>query len=294
METQIHNFTINEARKCGPCKNDYASKYDYGKVLVIAGSENIYGAAFMCAKSAFYSGAGMVKVITHINNKHSFEQNLYEAMYYFYDKSLDETEVMKAFEWSDTIVAGPGLSTDSISFEILKHLFMSNTKQKNIIIDADAINLFSTHKELFSLALDYLNDSQSYMCITPHERELKRLLFSLGYEDISEKSLMDFYNRYHIVVVKKGHNSLTVGDCVYRNTSGNEGMATAGSGDVLSGILGGIMKRTNIEFTKKVASGVFFHGFAGDLAAKRINTISMTAADILHEIPSVWDALERV
>lgn len=70
-------------------------------------------------------------------------------------------------------------------------------------------------------------------------------------------------------------------------------MATAGSGDVLSGILGGIIKRTDMEFSKKVASGVFFHGYAGDLAAKKVNTISMTAADILNQIPEMWDVLEK-
>lgn len=294
MKQENIDFSLNKAINYLPQKNINASKYDYGKVLVVAGSKDIYGAAYMCAKSAFLAGAGMVKVITHENNKYSFEKNLFEAMFYFYESSIDSKKIKASVDWADTIVIGPGLSMDYLSYDLIQNVFDSVEDLKNIIIDADAINHIAKNLTLFNKLQELIKKTDSEICFTPHKKELERLMKVLNHSGDVDVFLASFYKKYHMVMVNKGHFSKIYGNQVYINSSGNDGMATAGSGDVLSGILAGIMKRINASFEEKVAAGVFFHGYSGDYASRKINSISVTAADIMNSIPMVWTDLEML
>lgn len=291
IETVYFDFAL--AKKCFPVKIVNADKKTYGKTLVIAGSKNIYGASFLCAKSCFLAGAGMVKVFTHKNNMISLEHDLPEAMYSFYNNIFLRKNLQNSIVWADTVVVGPGLGFSYPARRILKCLPKLLKEKQILVLDADALNILSRNKSLYLVYVKYIEKLQLKCVITPHKDELKRLINGL-YPDMTEEEAIEKMTQQGIVVVKKGSNTHTFGKRIYINDSGNEGMATAGSGDVLSGILGGTLFRcATVSFDKRVAFGVFLHGLAGDLCKKTINTVSMTATDIMGKISEAFDSLEK-
>lgn len=263
-----------------------AHKGTYGKVLVVAGSEKIYGAAYLCSKASFYSGAGMVKVITHTNNKYSFEANLPEAMFEFYDSGISYDIIDSSLAWADTIIIGCGLGTGNHSLQIMNDIiYSSELYDKNLIIDADGLNILSANPELFNSLCHKIKNNKLVTVFTPHKKELSRLCEGLYISRPDE-----FFHKYNIIIVEKDSKTLIHGSKTYVNNTGNDGMATAGSGDVLAGTIGGVLYRLkNIHNPEKaVAVAVYIHGLAGDLAADEMSCISMTSADILRCIPIAW------
>lgn len=268
-----------------------AHKGTYGKVLVIAGSENIYGASFLAAKSALLCGAGMVKVVTHVNNRHSLEQEIPEALFSFYSGEIDTDSLKKDICWSDTIVIGPGLGTGSLSDKLMNTVLYSNeTEGKKLVVDADGINLLSANMDYLNRISYIINEKNVKCVLTPHKGELQRL------KKLFENTEVDFckylHDRFSFVIIDKGAHSKTVGERIYINNSGNDGMATAGSGDVLSGMLGGLLYRLcNVDFTRACATVVWLHGKSGDLYADSNNTYSLTATGIMNGIVKSLDFL---
>jgi len=287
----VKDFTLDSVKEALPICNKNADKNEYGRTLIIAGSRDIYGACFLASKAAFKSGAGMVKVFTHINNKHSLEANLPEGMFIFYDENFNETNLVNAISWAHTVVIGPGLGTSELSKTIVSFVF-DNISKKIVVADADCLNVFSLNSNLFTKCLQTSFDRQNNLVLTPNDRELNRMIKSLNFED-SFSFCQFLFSEYGVVTVKKGSDSLTFGEHIYRNTSGNDGMATAGSGDVLAGIMGGYLYRApkNLPFEKKVAAAVFVHGYCGDLAIRNISTLSLMASDICDSISAVWNEL---
>lgn len=286
-------FDLSQAKKCFPVKINNADKKTYGKTLVIAGSKNIYGAAFLCAKSCFLSGAGMVKVFTHKNNGISLEHDLPEAMFSFYNFFFKKKDLKRSVEWANTVVVGPGLGFSYSAKRILKLLPKCLQKKQLLVLDADALNILSRNANLFRQFVKRIAKFSIKCVITPHKDELNRLVKGL-FPDFSEEVACECLANMGIVVVKKGNNTHIYGSKIFVNDSGNEGMATAGSGDVLSGILGGALFRcATVPFEKRVAFCVYAHGLCGDLCKKEINTISMTATDIMEKIPCSLDYIEK-
>lgn len=268
-----------------PVAKKTAHKGTQGKTLIIAGSENIYGAAYLCAKAAFNMGVGMVKIVTHVNNRHSLQHDLPEVMNNFYDSAFDEKSFKADIAWADTIVFGPGVGMNNVSLMMLSVLAFEDLENKRVIVDADGINLCADNPEIFNKLCRKSKDKGLFLVLTPHRKELERL--SRGTKDYAEK----LFNEYKVVTVCKNAKTVIIGNPGFINLSGNPGMATAGSGDVLAGMLGGsLFRMQNFELSLSVADIVYLHGLAGDIAAKQCTTNSMTAVDILSSILGLWKA----
>lgn len=258
------------------------NKGTFGKVLVVAGCETMCGAAYFSARAALATGAGMVMIHTVMDNRTALQQLLPEALLAIDSTdSWDTKEWQKHLEWCDTIVLGPGLGQGDRCLALTK-FYLSQTKVP-VVADADALNCISYHQELFPL----LNERT---IITPHLGEMSRLTGEAVSEikrDICQKT-RTFADTWHTTCVAKDARTVTAtaeGDN-YINLSGNSGMGTAGSGDVLSGIIGGLMAQ-GCPCSEAAPLGVYLHGMAGDEAKNDHGCISMTATHILEGLETV-------
>ncbi len=297
MKTNLtpKKFEVPTAKLCFPVKYPDADKIRYGRTLVIAGSKNIYGAAFFAAKSALMSGAGMVRVITHINNRLPLTRDIPEAMFSFYDNFVHKKTLISSLKWADTVVVGPGLSTGRLAHRLLE-LTLRHVKRNTILVlDADALNVLARFDKLLKVLISLTQSDYCKCVITPHKGELGRLKNAFKIVDFGDdEAALHIYNTYKIYVVRKGGPTVTFGEEIFENTTGNEGMATAGSGDVLSGILGGVLFRAKESpLSLGIAFSVFLHGMCGDLAASAMNSISVNATDIMKRIPEALTFIEN-
>lgn len=273
-------------------KVNNANKGTYGKTLVLAGSDKIYGACFLSAKASLMSGAGMVKVFTHENNRSVLNKELPECLLEVYKDNFDIDALKRSIDWASTLVLGPGIGTDSLSISILKEVASyENLKNKIVILDADAINIISKDTDIRDSFLLKSKKSSIRLIMTPHKKELSRFMSSFN-ESMEEDFCKRMYQEYFVHIVNKDSKTRIYGERNYVNLTGNEGMATAGSGDVLAGIMGGLLYRIeDDDFTKNVSFAVYLHGLCGDIAKERLGTVSMTATDILNAIPKAFDFL---
>lgn len=282
-----------------PKRVDYSNKGTYGKVAVIAGSRYMSGAMTFAAQAAYRMGAGLVKIYTHENNRVAAGVNVPEAVLMTYG-STDEACTMEAEDcardavsWADVILVGPGLSKEEAACRLVYTIL--KTSDKPLVIDADALNIISEHIEL-------LNEHKAEVVITPHIGEMRRLLCADGSEqgraDDIKKNILEvckgFAKEYNVInVLKDARTCVSDGEGgIYINTSGNNGMSTAGSGDVLSGIVAGLIG-TGLSPKKAAVLGVYIHGLAGDEAAANMGRYAMTARDIISAIPAVLKGAEN-
>ena len=287
-----------------PERRPDGNKGTFGKALLIAGSDQIAGAAMMAAKSAFRIGTGMVKVITAVENKENIQQYVPEAMLLTYTKNIscrDDADSMErkeftdrdaficelgeAFKWADSILIGPGIGTGIWARELLRLCIEESNLP--LVIDADGLNLLAQDKELQKSMADRRNQDR-VIILTPHLGEFARL-YGCSVEQV-KGGLTDYprqlSDRLHCIVVCKDARSVVVwhgGRQGYLNTTGNAGMATAGSGDVLAGIVTGLLAQ-KMPGEDAAVTGVYLHGIAGDLAAEKETETSMTATDIIDRI----------
>ena len=271
----------------------------------------------MCARGAYGVGAGMVKIVTDASNRLIVQTALPEAMLLTYEKkdlnSAAEEKVYSrladSIQWADSIVVGPGLSTGEAAQQLLHHTLQylkqssegKTIAEKVLLLDADALNLIAGREKLRQL----LKQCNLPLVLTPHPGELARLtgrsIASLK-ADLEQETeeVRRFYER--AVLVCKDARTYVFPDRqsgnahVFVNTLGNDGMATAGSGDVLAGILGGLCalglgdkesENTSDWCWKTVCLGVAIHGAAGDLAAQKFGKASMKAGDLVEQLPEV-------
>lgn len=268
-------------RRLLPERLPYSNKGSYGKVFLVAGSRNMSGAAYLSAKACLRAGAGMVKIHTDQSNREILQQQLPEAMLSTYAGEISLDELDKGIAWADVIGIGPGIGTGETARRILTYL-LNNTK-KPFIIDADGLNLLSEQ-------MDLLENHRGVVIVTPHLREMSRMTGS----DVREiqKNLIgcagEFAKRYQAVCVLKDARSITAltDGRIFINTSGNNGMAAAGSGDVLTGLLLGLLAQSRgSEITAPL--GVYLHGMAGDRARDQYGERGMMATDLLEQIPEI-------
>lgn len=255
-----------------------ANKGSRGKVLVIAGSESIYGACYLSAKAALKTGCGMVKVYTHKNNIAAIQENLPEAMYSFYEGYCNN-DLARELPWADVILIGPGISTGNIAKSMVEYI-MKNA-QCPVVIDADAINILSQNLELIE------NSANAYnMILTPHLKEMSRLcqISVSDIQDSMEETALAFRNRYGVNLILKNFTSFIVtenGSAI--NTAGNQSMATAGSGDVLAGITASLVAQ-GCFIDDALPMAAYLHGKSGEKAAENIGMRHVTAEDIINNI----------
>ena len=275
-----------------PKREADGNKGAFGRILCVCGSEGMAGAAYLAAKAAYRSGAGLVEVLTHRVNLPIIQTLIPEAVVSVYDEDYQRDTILSCVERADAIVIGCGLSQSVLARNVLSDVLRARGENIPLVIDADALNLLSRNRSLLKYAKGAV--------ITPHVAEMSRLC-GRSIEEIKadkEQTAKDFAEKYSLVCVLKDHVSVVSdgGEEVYINKRGNSGMATGGSGDVLAGIIGAILcqasKRSEkIDMLSLASLGVYIHSFAGDLAASEIGEYSVMASDIIESIPKV---LKRV
>ena len=246
-------------------------KGDCGRVLVIAGSKGMAGAAILSARGALRGGAGLVQICAPEELFPILQIGVPEAT--CISRMLPPDQLGKY----QAIVIGPGLGDDDSNGSLIKLVLES--KCKAVVLDADGLNLVARHEELMEMVIN----AEGRLIITPHPGEAARLLgcsVALIQEDRggAVKRLAD---KTRAVTVLKGAGTLVAspGQNTYINTTGNPGMATGGSGDVLSGIIGALTGQ-GFSCLEAAAAGVYIHGLAGDLAAENLGEYGMIASDI--------------
>ncbi len=275
-----------DIRSLIPSRNPDSNKGTNGKVLLIAGSDNISGACVLAARALFASGTGMVRIFTSSQNAQVIKELLPEAMIDTYCENEDPKEKLNMlFGWSTACVIGPGIGVSEQAKDMVQ--FVLSVYDKDLVVDADAINLIAENDELRSLLSNYARNGRK-LILTPHLGEFSRLSSkSIGEckKDILflPKELAD---ELHCTIVCKDSKTVVADSNekkIYINVSGNDGMATAGSGDVLAGITGALLSYKMSSF-KTACISVYLHGLAGDAAAAQIGKSAMTASDIAQHV----------
>ena len=277
----IRNYTLEEKDLPALLPRRHADdhKGDCGKLLIMSGNTGMAGAAILAAKSALRSGVGMVCVLSHPDNRLAIQTAVPEALFAPWPADLSpDSEGRKLLarwlSWCDSAAAGPGLGTDAFSLKLLT-VFLQNYKGP-VVLDADALNLLAEHPELLPLKglSDPVSDTATETdyggisaVITPHPGEMSRLTH-LPVNEILADSI-------HTARLKGARTVVTDGIDTMLNTLGNEGMATAGSGDSLTGIIGALLAQ-GLEPFDAAQTGVLLHAMAGDKAAAALGTRSMS------------------
>ena len=281
-----------EDMKLLPERVPWGHKGTFGKVLLVAGTKGMCGAAYFSASAALNTGAGMVRVQTEEENRLPLHTLLPEAIV---ETEFSEEKNAKLLDWCDVIVIGPGLGEGEQSRKRAEWFLRQGSRQKKpIILDADGLNLLSVNPQWEQ----YLNKNTM---LTPHIGEMSRLTH-LSIRQIKENPTgvaAELSKKMGAVCVLKDAGTVIAGPdgALYINLSGNPGMAAAGSGDVLSGMLAGVCcmylsSEENPDTSYKAAMGVYLHGLCGNYAAGKIGTRGMKARDILKAIPLVLKEFE--
>ena len=260
-------------------------KGDYGHILIIGGSLGLSGAVCLCARAALRSGAGLVTVGVPKSLNSIFEIKLTEAMSLpLADKggalSQEAFSNIESFlKKADLVVLGPGVglgaSTKRLIVKIIKEI------DKPMVVDADALTALASNLEVL------LKRKTKTLILTPHLGEFSRLIkLDVGKIKKKRKGLVKgFALRYNLTLVLKGNRTLiSDGHRTFENNTGNPGMATAGSGDVLLGIIAGLLSQGVGQF-EAAKAGVYLHGLAGDSAARDKTENCLIASDIIEYLP---------
>lgn len=268
----IHASNITAILKPRP---KFAHKGDFGHALMIAGSYGMAGAAVLSGKGALKGGVGLLTM--HIPERISdiVQVSIPEAICNIGEDKFLFCNIEDVTKYS-AVGIGPGLSRDEKCVEGLRSLL--KLKPAKLLIDADGINILSEHPDL----LDLLPENT---ILTPHMKEFKRLVGEISGSIDCIKKQKAFSQKYRVFIAVKGFNtSISTPDGrVSFNTTGNPGMATAGSGDVLSGLILSLLAQ-NYTVENALTAGVYIHGLAGDIALKIRGEYSMLATDIADSI----------
>ena len=265
------------------------NKGTFGKVLVIAGRASTAGAAILCAGSALRSGCGMVSVLTEEENKEAILSAFPEAMLETYGKN-DTGEALteklrKWITWADVAVIGPGLLRDEISYQLLSNLLQYGNLP--MVCDADALQLFAMHSELKDSLKQYTANNE--VIFTPHPGELASLT-GCSIMDIKSDRLNiceRVCKEYGITLIAKDADTLCMKEDkpIYLNSTGNDGLSTAGSGDVLTGLCAsfiGQSLKNGMSIYEAVCLAIFVHGYGADICACQTGKRFMVASDIIE------------
>lgn len=256
-------------------RKKFSHKGTYGNVLLISGRYGMMGAAVLAARAALRTGSGLVTVHLPRLGYQVVQTAIPEALISIDESDLNFSNVPELAGF-DAIGVGPGLgiriNTQRALSDLLKKVKVP------LVIDADGLNILSAHRE-------WLHSLPPGTILTPHPKEFERLAGKSGSGYERNKMQIEFAQKYNVIVVLKGaYTSIATpdGSC-YFNSSGNSGMATAGSGDVLTGIILSLLGQGYIPLHAALV-GVYLHGLAGDYAAKKGSEESVIASDIIENI----------
>lgn len=256
-------------------------KGSYGKVGIVAGSKGMVGANYLASMAALRTGSGLVYSLVPSELFDTMSNKFIEVIV---KEISDADKILDLIKGIDGLVIGPGLGIDNKKTNMVKDLLLCY--DNSIVLDADGINCINDNPDILKLR-------KGVTIITPHPGELAKLL-NKSIKEIQDNRV--FYskytsNKYNIITILKGHNTIvTDGDSVYINSTGNPGMATAGSGDLLTGIIISLICQ-GISPIHSGILGTYIHGLAGDLAIMDKGEYGLIASDILEYIP---EAIKRL
>ncbi|MDD6380845.1 MAG: NAD(P)H-hydrate dehydratase [Lachnospiraceae bacterium] len=275
QESQIKNLL--------PKRIADSNKGTYGRLLDIAGQKECAGCAILSAFSALRTGVGMVRVLSHKNNFIPLMNTVPEVLF---SSDRNSESVCDSMDWATAVLIGPGIGRGRRAEEMLDTVLMSENMP--LVIDADGINLISNSGYLREELRDKAQNDP--VILTPHLMEMSRFTgrsiaeIKQDMQGIAAKYAAD----YQVVIALKDARTVTVapdGRAVL-NTTGNNGMSTAGSGDVLAGIVASFLAQ-GLDAFDAAALGVYIHGAAGDAAAEKYGVRGMKAMDIAEALPEV-------
>jgi len=277
--SEYYLTTIHDIKSLVSPRPNFSHKGDYGKALLLAGSKGKMGAAILAAKAAMRSGLGLLTVHVAACGYSSIQTAVPESM-----ASTDEHDVhisrIKLELDFDAIGIGPGIGTHQDTVSVLQQVLSKYNKP--VVLDADALNIIAAHSNTLHLI-------PKGSILTPHPKEFERLAghSDNGFEQLNK--LKEFAKACESVVVLKG-SFTAIADAsgkIFFNSSGNPGMATGGSGDVLTGIITALLAK-GLSSLDAARLGVYLHGLAADIAVTELGEEALIASDIINYLPKAW------
>lgn len=272
------DFILVEARNVRPLikpRNPFSGKRDYGSALFFAGSTGMAGASVLAARGAMRSGAGLATVHgprTSIN----IVQTATPEVMFEPDRNEHFISDMTLHYSHQAVCAGPGIGTHETTIDALENLLKQTPK--TLVLDADALNCIAKRPTLLPML-------PPWTIITPHIGEFDRLFGKHDYAEDRLRTAIEVSKKYNIIIVLKGHYTMVVRPTgrVNVNSTGNAGMATAGAGDVLAGVISAFLAQ-GYSPDRAALIGVYVHGLAGDMAAEELGEFGVMASDIVNRI----------
>ncbi len=256
-------------------------KGTYGHVLLIGGSEKKPGAILLSGRAALRAGAGLVTVALPEKALQKFTKPFAQTLELMFERSSSK----KIFAGKNVVGVGPGMGVDQKARSLLNSIFKKNSLP--LVLDADALNIISENPKV-------LKTIRVPTVLTPHSGEMSRLCGrSVSYIQKNRVTVArDFAQKYGVYVVLKGFQTViaTPDGEIFINSTGNPGMATAGMGDVLTGVIASLLAQ-GLKFKEAIVAGVYLHGKAGDQVAARLGDRGLLATDVIEEIPFVMKEL---
>ena len=271
-----------EVRSLIQPRKRFSHKGTFGHGLLIAGSYGMAGASILAAKACLKSGIGLLTVHVPIHNHDLLQATVPEAIVHTDIQERYFAQPMHLHRYS-ALAIGPGLGQEEDTALAMMEQIQGSTLP--IVLDADAINILSTHR-------NWLSRLPKRCILTPHLGELERLIGKCmdTYERLTKVKELAAYLQSYIIVKGAWTTIVTPEGNFYFNPTGNPGMATGGSGDVLTGILLGLLAQGYSQ-EEACILGVYIHGLAGDIAAEEKTQMGMTATDIIEALPAAWKKL---
>jgi NAD(P)H-hydrate epimerase len=270
-------------------------KGDFGHVFILAGSTGFTGAGILAGRSSLRAGAGLVTIGVPESLLEVFEKQVVEVMTLGLPETKEGSLSPKALakinqflKKAEVLALGPGLSFNPSTQTLVRRIVASCTLP--MVIDADALSALAGHLRLLR---ETKGERRRTRVITPHPGEMARLIKKpVSYIQANrKKAALDFAKKFGVNIILKGHHSVVASSYgkVYINKSGNPGMATAGSGDCLTGIVAAFLAQ-GLDCFSAAKYAAFIHGLAGDLAVKEKGELGLIASDIVEKIP---EAIKR-
>jgi NAD(P)H-hydrate epimerase len=275
---------LTDIKALRPTRNKSAHKGNFGHALLVGGQVGKMGAMVLAAKGALRSGLGLLSCQVPAVGLNILQTSVPEAMCSVDNRQECISQLPKDLSLFQSIGIGPGMGTKDETFAVMNEVLSSFTKP--IVIDADALNALAMHPAL-------LNKVPAGSVLTPHPKEFARLFGESANDFERLQKAIDKATRHQVYIVLKGHHTQIA--CpegnLFFNGSGNPGMATGGMGDVLTGVITGLLAQ-QIPVQNAVRLGVYLHGLAGNLAAQAVSEPALLPSDLIDHLGAAWLALD--
>lgn len=265
-------------------RNRFAHKGNFGHALLAAGSYGKMGAAVLTVKSCLRSGVGLLSCHIPKCGYDIIQTAVPEAMAMTDFNSSFLTKIEEDITKYDTIGIGPGMGTASETRMLLREIF--DAYRSPMVLDADALNCISLQKDLLQLI-------PAGSILTPHPKEFERLFGKTANDFEQQELALQKARELNVIILLKGHHTMiaTTDGRAFFNSTGNAGMATGGSGDVLTGILTGLLAQ-GYSCIETAIFGTYLHGLAGDIAAEKLSMEAMVSGDLIAYLGEAFKRVE--